>query len=106
MGDLLYKKETHQLRGLIYQVRNELKAGWPEAVYHQALVRVLQNAQIPVVSKNRHALFHRNAEIHVFGLIVNFDFKQLQIFGVNSTTSKNPRFLLSESYKQKKAVHE
>lgn len=66
MIELRYEKQTHQLRGLIYKVRNELKAGWPENVYHQAFVQVLQENHIPVLSKPRHPLSHRNVEVHVF----------------------------------------
>jgi hypothetical protein len=32
---LRYEKQTYQLRGLIFEVRNELKAGWSEDIYHQ-----------------------------------------------------------------------
>jgi GxxExxY protein len=60
-GDLTYK-----LRGLIFRVRNELKVGWPEEVYHQVLVQLLKAENIPVLSKPRRALVHRQIEVHVF----------------------------------------
>jgi GxxExxY protein len=60
-GDLTYK-----LRGLIFRVRNELKVGWPEEVYHKVLVQLLEDENIPVLSKPRRALVHRQIEIHAF----------------------------------------
>lgn len=66
MPGLRYKQQTHQLRGLIFRVRNELKAGWSENIYHQALVQLLQDNHIPVSSKLRRTLSHRNTEVHIF----------------------------------------
>ena len=66
MIDLQYEDQTYELRGLIYKVRNELKAGWPEEIYHQALVRLLQEKDIPALSKPRRSLFHRAIEVHLF----------------------------------------
>jgi GxxExxY protein len=63
---LRYEKKTYQLRGLIFEVRNELKAGWSEDIYHQALVELLQDNHIPVFSKLRRSLSHRNVEVHIF----------------------------------------
>lgn len=63
MLDLQYGDQTYELRGLIYKVRNELKAGWPEEIYHQALVRLLQEKDIPALSKPRHSLLHRDVEV-------------------------------------------
>lgn len=54
MSELRHSDKTSELRGLIFKVRNELKGGWSEEVYHQALVHALQDNDIPVVSKPRH----------------------------------------------------
>ena len=66
MVRLLYEEETYRLRKMIFQVRNELGAGWNEHIYHQALKRSLEAADIPVVSKPRGRLRYRGEEIHVF----------------------------------------
>lgn len=66
MTGLMHEDLTYQLRGLIFDVRNELAAGWSEEVYHQALLQAIQGVGIPVQSKTRRALMHRGVEIHVF----------------------------------------
>lgn len=63
---LRHAEKTQKLLGLIYRVRNELKAGWSEEVYHQALVKLCEREAVPVVSKPRTLLFHRGVEIHRF----------------------------------------
>ena len=62
----LYKEEMGLVLGLIYQVRNELGAGWSEEIYHQTLVYLIQEKGIPFRSKPRSALIHRDVEIHIF----------------------------------------
>lgn len=57
---------TYQVRGLIFQTRNELKAGWPEQTYHDILVHLLQQNRLAVRSKPHYTLTHRNSEIHTF----------------------------------------
>lgn len=63
---LRHAEKTQQLLGLAYQVRNELKAGWSEDVYHQALVKLCERKAVPVVSKPHTSLIHRGVEIHRF----------------------------------------
>ncbi len=66
MTEWLYEKEMEQAIGLIFQVRNELGAGWSEEIYHQALVYLFQKHRIPVLSKPRQTLVHRGTDIHTF----------------------------------------
>ena len=66
MGTLRHGTETKELIGLMFKVRNELKSGWPEDVYHQAFVHILQENDIPFVSKPRRPFIHRGAEVHLF----------------------------------------
>ena len=63
---LRHSEKTQRLLGLAYQVRNELKAGWSEEVYHQALVKLCEHEAVPIVSKLRTSLVHRGVEIHRF----------------------------------------
>ena len=66
MIELRHKDQTKVLRGLIYQVRNELGGGWSEEVYHKAMIEVLQIREIPFVSKPRRPFLHRDIEVHLF----------------------------------------
>ena len=61
-----YEEQTYVLRKHIFAVRNQLKAGWPEQIYHHALERSLRSEGIPVQSKLRRTLRHRGVEIHLF----------------------------------------
>lgn len=64
--DWLYEKEMEQVIGLSHQVRNVLRAGRSEEVYHQAFVTAFAKAGVPFQSKPRRALLHKGVEIHVF----------------------------------------
>jgi len=66
MTELRHEEKTGALRGLIYKVRNELRGGWPEEVYHQAFVYALQDNRIPFASKPRCPFLHRGVEVHLF----------------------------------------
>ena len=66
MTALRHGELTYRLRGLIFQVRNELQTGWSEGIYHQALAELLQTNGIPFLSKPRKTFVHRQADIHVF----------------------------------------
>ncbi|HFE65650.1 MAG TPA: GxxExxY protein [Chloroflexi bacterium] len=63
---LKYEELTYQLRHFIFQARNDLQPGWPEEAYHQALLQLLQEANIPVISKPRKPIIHRGVAIHIF----------------------------------------
>lgn len=66
MTNLRYEKLTYELRGLIFEVRQKLKTGWPEEVYHQGMVQLLLDKDIPVRSKPRKTIVHRGVDVHVF----------------------------------------
>ena len=66
MKKLLYEKESYQVRRAIFDVRKQLKSGWSEEVYHQALKRSLEVRGIPFVSKERQPFYHRQVEVHIF----------------------------------------
>jgi GxxExxY protein len=63
---LRHGDKTQKLLGLIFRVRNELKAGWSEDVYHQALLKLCETEGVPVISKPRMVMLHRGTEIHIF----------------------------------------
>lgn len=66
IGKLRHERETRKLIGFIFKVRNELKSGWPEHVYHEAFVHILLQNDISFVSKPRRPFLHRGTEIHLF----------------------------------------
>ena len=47
----LYKTESYAIRGAIFEVYNELGAGFLESVYQECLMRELRLRKIPVVSQ-------------------------------------------------------
>lgn len=63
---LRHADKTQKLLGLIFRVRNELKAGWSEDVYHQALLKLCETEGVPVITKPRTVMLHRGIEIHIF----------------------------------------
>lgn len=66
MRDLRHNDFTYLLNGWIYQVRRELKTGWSEAEYHQALLMLLRSHDVPVQFKARKTIVHRNVDVHTF----------------------------------------
>lgn len=66
MSKLRYEEQTYELRGLIFELRKTLKTGWSEEVYHQGLVQLLKEKNIPVSSKPRKSIVHRGVEVHLF----------------------------------------
>lgn len=66
MAGLRYEALTRELRGAIFKVRNELGGGWSEEIYHQALVTLLNEREIPTKSKTRRSFVYRGIELHTF----------------------------------------
>lgn len=64
--EYLHSAETKKIISLIYEVRNEMKGGWSEEVYHRALYELLIDHKIPVLHKPRKELVHRNQLIYTF----------------------------------------
>jgi len=87
MTELRHARETYELRGLIFQAHNELKAGWSEEVYHQALHSLLRDNEVPVASNPRKSIFHREHEIHTFECdLIVWDRIILELKALPSTT--------------------
>lgn len=62
----LFEKETEQMIGLIYALRNKMGGGWNEEMYHRALVNDFQKSGIPTQSKPQSTLYHRGVAIYTF----------------------------------------
>ena len=63
---LLHEKESERVLGLIFDVRNQMKGGWGEEIYHQALVARLLDEGVPTLSKPRRTLVHRGVDLYTF----------------------------------------
>ena len=66
--ELLFKELTYQIKGFTYDVQNEIRVGFDEETYHEALKLRLDRAGIPYVSKATKYLEHRGIQIHKFQL--------------------------------------
>lgn len=64
--ELLHAQETEEIIGILYAVRNAMGAGWSEEIYHQALLKALMEANIPVQHKPRQTLVHKGKPIQTF----------------------------------------
>jgi len=50
-NDLLYEKETHEIRAAIFEVNNEMGSGFLESVYQECLEKEFASRKIPYRSK-------------------------------------------------------
>ncbi len=66
--ELLFKELTYQIKGFTYDVQNELRVGFDEETYHEALKLRLDRAGISYISKATKYLKHRGIHIHKFQL--------------------------------------
>lgn len=64
--ELRHEALSYQIRGLLYETQNQLHIGWPEEAYHQGIVHLCKQREIPLESKPRQTLMHRGIEIHTF----------------------------------------
>ncbi len=63
---LLHEELTYKIRQCIFEVRNEIGAGYDEETYHQGLLLSFQRHGLPFVSKEKRPLVHRGALIRNF----------------------------------------
>ncbi|GAB4578630.1 MAG: hypothetical protein Fur0022_13660 [Anaerolineales bacterium] len=66
MIDLIFKEQTYQLRGLLYEVHKRLGIRRNEETYHQATVEAFEGSGVPVASKARQIIKHRGVEVDRF----------------------------------------
>ena len=66
MSPLLHPEQTYILRGLIFDTHNDLRPGWPEEIYHQALYERARQHNIPVQTKPQLSLTYRNFPVQTF----------------------------------------
>lgn len=63
---LLHEDLTHKIRHCIFEVRNQIGAGFDEETYHQGLLLAFERNGLPFVSKEKRDLTHRNVFIRSF----------------------------------------
>ncbi|MEM7110920.1 MAG: GxxExxY protein [Chloroflexota bacterium] len=64
--DFRHKELTYEVNGLVFEVRNKLKGGWPEEAYHQALFDVIAKQGFTAVSKEQRSIKHRDSLVHTY----------------------------------------
>ncbi len=78
MGDLLYKEQTYELIGVLFDVHNELGGGFLEVVYGDAVEYELKNRNIPYEREKKYQVHYKDtvlphhffADFVVFGKII------------------------------------
>ncbi len=90
MGDILYKDESYQLLGVLFDVHNELGGGFLEAVYSDAIQHELKLRSIPFEREKQYKIGYKDIFLphHYFADFVVFDKIILEI---KSTTNLNDR---------------
>lgn len=69
--NFLYKSESYAIRGAIFEVYNELGAGFLEGVYQECLTREFRNKDIPFVSQPKLEISYKG---DLIGLTYQPDF--------------------------------
>ncbi len=90
MGDILYKDESYQLLGVLFDVHNELGGGFLEAVYSDAIQHELKLRNIPFEKEKQYKIHYKDVILphHYFADFVIYDKIILEI---KSTTNLNDR---------------
>ncbi|MFD0977522.1 GxxExxY protein [Salinimicrobium gaetbulicola] len=78
MGNLLYKEESYELVGILFDVHNELGGGFLEVVYSDAVEYELKKRKIPYEREKKFQVHYKEtvlphhffADFVVFGKIV------------------------------------
>jgi len=63
---LVYKKETYEIRGAVFEVYREMGCGFLEAVYQECLEREFGQRGIPFVAQTELKLFYKSERLDQF----------------------------------------
>ncbi|MBI2928734.1 MAG: GxxExxY protein [Verrucomicrobia bacterium] len=63
---LIFEEQTRILRRCLFDVHNEVGVGYPEAAYHRAFLACCQRRGVPLLSRQKGRLCHRDVVVHVF----------------------------------------
>ncbi|WP_026836612.1 GxxExxY protein [Gillisia sp. JM1] len=90
MGDILYKDESYQLLGVLFDVHTELGGGFLEAVYSDAIQHELKLRSIPFEREKQYKIHYKDVILphHYFADFVIYNKIILEI---KSTTNLNDR---------------
>lgn len=91
MSELLYKLDSFQIQGAIYDVYKELGNGFLESVYQECLERELFARDIPFVSQKELNIKYKNKVINKTFKpdIICFDKIILELKGVKRITNEH-----------------
>ena len=75
MGNILYKEESYQLLGVLFDVHNELGGGFLEAVYSDAIQHELKLRSIPFEREKQYKIRYKDIILphHYFADFVVYD---------------------------------
>jgi GxxExxY protein len=90
MGNILYKEESYQLLGVLFDVHNELGGGFLEAVYSDAIQHELKLRSIPFEREKQYKIRYKDIILphYYFADFVVYDKIILEL---KSTTNLNDR---------------
>ena len=88
MGDLLYKEQTYELIGVLFDVHKELGGGFLEVVYGDAVEYELKERNIPYEREKKYQVHYKDTVLphHFFADFVVFGKINLGIEICNSLT--------------------
>ncbi len=75
MGNLLYKEESYELVGVLFDVHNELGGGFLEVVYSDAVEYELKKRKIPYEREQKFQVHYKNT------ILPHFFFADFVVFG-------------------------
>jgi len=64
MSDLIYKEESFQIVGILFEVHNNLGGGFSEIVYKDALEYELRNLKIPFEREKEYVVHYKNTVLN------------------------------------------
>jgi GxxExxY protein len=62
-SELIFENETHEIRGAIFEVYNEMGCGFLESVYHECLEKELYVRKIPYQTKMSLNLYYKDEKL-------------------------------------------
>ena len=98
MGDLIYKEEVYTIIGAAMEVYNELKLGFLEAVYQEALEIELTNRGIPFVSQPELHIYFKGHQLkkHYWGDVLAYDKIIIEIKALAQLSGREQAQLLNQ----------
>ncbi|MDY7396152.1 GxxExxY protein [Aureibaculum sp. 2210JD6-5] len=91
MGELIYKKESYSIVGVLFEVYNNLGAGFSEIVYKDAIEYEFKQLKIPFEREKQYDITYKDVTLkhNFFADFVVFDKIILEIKSIESLHAKH-----------------